>query len=77
MARRCALLSDAPTYAFASHPGGPFEQGTFGETVINLPYIRERWDHLFSLLDVTLQMDNIYQVIVTLAAPRRASVSPT
>ncbi|MEK6326328.1 MAG: class I SAM-dependent methyltransferase [Actinomycetota bacterium] len=61
-----ALLGDAPTYAFAPHAGGPLERGTFGEAVINLPYIRERWDHLFSLLEVTLQMDNIYQVVVTL-----------
>ena len=33
---------------------------------MNPSYMRERWGELFSLLDVTLQMDDIYQVVVTL-----------
>jgi SAM-dependent methyltransferase len=63
-----ALMGDEPTYAFAApHLKGPFaEGGTFGKAVINLPYIRERWGEMFSLLEVTLQVDDIYQVVVTL-----------
>jgi hypothetical protein len=30
------------------------------------PYIRKRWGGLLSLLEVTLQMDDVYQVVVML-----------
>jgi SAM-dependent methyltransferase len=39
---------------------------TFGEAVVNLPYVRERWGELFELLDVGLMLDDIYQVVLTL-----------
>lgn len=61
-----SLRGEQPTYAFAPQPGGPLKPGTYGAAVINPPYMRERWGELFSLLDVTLQMDDIYQVVVTL-----------
>lgn len=56
-----------PAYMFAAHdiqPSG--EEVTFGETVVNLPYVRERWSELFELLEVSLMLDDIYQVVLTL-----------
>lgn len=58
-----ALMSDQPAYAFA--PQRTFG-GAYGDAVINLPYIRERWGELFSVLDVAVQLDEPYQVVVTL-----------
>ena len=34
--------------------------------MINLPYIRERWGELFSLLEVAPQISDMHQVVVTL-----------
>jgi hypothetical protein len=39
---------------------------TYGEAVITLPYIRERWTSLFELLDVELLIGDLHQVMVTL-----------
>jgi SAM-dependent methyltransferase len=60
-------------YVFRPHPaeathfqyGGAGEMH-YGETVITLPYIRERWSALFELLEVDLLVDDLYQVMVTL-----------
>jgi SAM-dependent methyltransferase len=65
-----SLQRDEPTYAFAPETGGPLKPGTYGAAVINPPYMREHWSPLFSLVDVTLQMDDIYQVVVTLQKRR-------
>lgn len=59
-----------PRYMFVPHPpGGMGSAGTeisYGESVITLAYVRERWAHLFGLLDVSLQTADPYQVILTL-----------
>ena len=56
-----------PAYLFAPHdPPPPGGEDTFGEAVVNLPYVRERWGELFELLDVSLMLDDIYQVVLTL-----------
>jgi SAM-dependent methyltransferase len=66
-----ARLGEA-RYLFAPHPAEPshlqYEGGemTYGETVITLPYIRERWSTLFDLLDVDVQIGDLYQVVITL-----------
>jgi SAM-dependent methyltransferase len=61
-----------PLYLFSPHPaepehpqyqGGPMD---YGETVISLPYIRERWSALFDLLDVALLTEDMHQVVLTL-----------
>ena len=39
---------------------------TYGETVITLPYVRERWSPLFELLDVDLLVGDLYQLMLTL-----------
>jgi SAM-dependent methyltransferase len=61
-----------PLYLFAPHPAEPshlqYDGGemTYGETVITLPYIRERWSPEFELLDVDLLVGDLYQVVITL-----------
>lgn len=61
-----------PRYVFVPHPiveGHPQYDGgemTYGETVINLPWLRERWGDRFELIDVSAAVEDIYQVAVTL-----------
>ena len=56
-----------PVYLFAAHDDQPSGgEVTFGEAVVNLPYVRERWGELFDLLEVSLMLDDIYQVVLTL-----------
>lgn len=63
----------APRYLFAAHaadPSHPQRGGAseidYGETVITLAYMRERWSEWFQLLRVGLLLDDPYQVVVTL-----------
>ena len=39
---------------------------TYGEAVISLPYVCERWADLFELVDVHAFPEDIYQVALTL-----------
>jgi SAM-dependent methyltransferase len=61
-----------PHYFFFPHPAEPSHlqyaggEMTYGETVITLPYIRERWSPMFELLEVDLLVDDLYQVMLTL-----------
>jgi len=55
-----------PHAADDSHPQYGGGQMTYGETIVTLPYIRERWAPLFELLDVDLLLDDLHQVMVTL-----------
>lgn len=62
-----------PLYLFVAHPADArhpqadaVEQLHYGETVITMPYIRERWTSLFELLEVDLQLDDLHQVVLTL-----------
>src|SRR5919109_85156 len=55
-----------PHAADDSHPQYGGGEMTYGETVITLPYIRERWAPLFELLDVDLLLDDLHQVMITL-----------
>jgi SAM-dependent methyltransferase len=63
---------DEPRYLFVPHPAEPshlqYEGGemTYGETVITLPYIRQRWSPMFELLDIDLLIGDLYQVMLTL-----------
>jgi SAM-dependent methyltransferase len=59
---------EAP-YAFVPHGGTE----TYGETVVSLPYVRERWSDRFALLDVDILLDDLFQVVLTL---RRVSPPP-
>ncbi len=59
-------------YLFAPHPAEPGDlqygdgEMAYGETVISLPYIRERWGDRWELLDIDLQLCDLHQVILTL-----------
>lgn len=59
-------------YVFAPHPAEESHhqwQGgemTYGEAVVTLPYVRERWSPQFELLEVDVLVDDLYQVMLTL-----------
>jgi SAM-dependent methyltransferase len=59
-------------YLFVPHPVEPthlqYEGGemTYGETVVTLPYVRERWSGMFELLEVDLLVGDPYQLMLTL-----------
>ena len=61
-----------PRYLFVAHPAESshpqYEGGemTYGEAVVTLPYVRERWSSMFELLDVDLLIGDLYQVMLTL-----------
>jgi SAM-dependent methyltransferase len=61
-----------PRFVFAPHPveeDHPQYQGedmTYGEAVISLSYVRERWAPRFELLDVGLLSGDMHQVVLTL-----------
>jgi hypothetical protein len=61
-----------PRYLFVPHPPHPrhlqYQGGemVYGETVITLPYVRERWSPLFELLEVDLLIGDLHQVMLTL-----------
>jgi SAM-dependent methyltransferase len=61
----------SPLYLFTPHPaeGHPQHVGgemDYGETVISLPYVRERWSSLFDLIDVALLTEDMHQVALSL-----------
>jgi SAM-dependent methyltransferase len=64
-----------PLYVFVPHPAEDshlqYEGGemTYGETVVTLAYVRERWAPLFHLLEVDLLVDDPYQLMLTLRRP--------
>jgi SAM-dependent methyltransferase len=59
-------------FLFVPHPAEPshlqYEGGemTYGEAVITLPYVEERWSEWFELLAVDVQLEDLYQVVITL-----------
>ena len=53
-------------HATDRHPQYAGGEMTYGETVITLPYVRERWSDRFELLDVDLLVGDLYQVMLTL-----------
>jgi SAM-dependent methyltransferase len=61
-----------PRYLFVAHPAESshpqYEGGemTYGEAVVTLAYVRERWSELFDLLEVDLLVADPYQVMLTL-----------
>jgi hypothetical protein len=55
-----------PHAAEPQHPQYHGGEMTYGETVISLAYVRERWAPLFELVDVSLLTEDMHQVVVTL-----------
>jgi SAM-dependent methyltransferase len=73
--RDSELLSRAsylfvPHMAIEQHPqysgGGEID---YGETIVTLAYVRERWSELFELLDVRVQLEDPHQLMLTLRRP--------
>jgi SAM-dependent methyltransferase len=61
------LKRDKPAYVFAAHDAQPSgDEITYGETVVNLAYVRERWGELFELVEVSMLLEDIYQIVLTL-----------
>jgi hypothetical protein len=63
---------DGPRHLFVPHAADPshpqYESGemTYGETIITLPYVRERWSRWFELLHADLLIGDLHQVVLTL-----------
>jgi SAM-dependent methyltransferase len=62
-----------PRYLFVAHQvdsrhpqADAVEQRHYGETVITMSYVRERWASSFELLEIDLQLDDLHQVVLTL-----------
>jgi SAM-dependent methyltransferase len=61
-----------PRYLFVAHPADSrhfqYEGGEmhYGETVVTLPYVRERWSPLFELLEVDVLVSDLHQLVLTL-----------
>jgi SAM-dependent methyltransferase len=59
-------------YVFVPHPAEPTHlqyegsEMNYGETVITLPYVQERWSSMFELLDLDLLVGDLHQVMLTL-----------
>lgn len=61
-----------PRYLFVPHPADSrhfqYQGGemAYGETVVTLPYVRERWSALFDLVEIDLLVHDLHQVMLTL-----------
>jgi SAM-dependent methyltransferase len=56
-----------PAYLFEAHDPQPSGgEVTFGEAVVSFPYVRDRWNELFELLEVGLMLDDMHQVVLAL-----------
>ena len=60
LAARCTIRPATPSEP--SHPQYAGGEMTYGETVITLPYVRERWSELFELLDADILLGDLFQV---------------
>jgi SAM-dependent methyltransferase len=63
---------EQPRYLFVPHPAEPDHpqfhgaEMSYGETVISLPYIRERWAPYFEILDIGVLTEDMHQVVLAL-----------
>jgi SAM-dependent methyltransferase len=70
--RGVTVRNDEPRYVFVPHAAETshfqYEGGemTYGETIVTLPYVRERWSPLFELLAVDILLADLDQTMVTL-----------
>jgi SAM-dependent methyltransferase len=61
-----------PLYLYAAHDQLPLtfdaedHELTYGETVVTLAYVRERWSEIFELLDVHLSIGDPHQIVLAL-----------
>jgi SAM-dependent methyltransferase len=63
---------EQPRFLFVPHPADPEhpqyqgDEMTYGEAVITMPYIRERWTDRFELLGAGLLTEDLHQAVVAL-----------
>ena len=57
-----AGMPAAPGYAFAPHPS----EEHYGEAIVPLPYVRERWSDTFELLEADILLADPFQLVLTL-----------
>jgi SAM-dependent methyltransferase len=63
---------ERPSYLFVAHPTAPLQSpedsrdATYGEAVVTMAYVRERWSELFELLRVDLLLGDLHQIMLTL-----------
>lgn len=61
-----------PHYLFVPHPADPSHpqfdgtEMTYGESVITIPFVKEKWSDLFELVEVGMSNSDLYQVVLTL-----------
>ena len=55
-----------PHAADPSHPQYGGGEMIYGETVVTLAYVRERWSEMFELLAAGILLDDLFQVVLTL-----------
>jgi SAM-dependent methyltransferase len=67
------LLPTGARYLFVPHPSNPWQsppasggEVVYGETVVTLDYVRERWGSLFELLETGFLLTDPYQVMLTM-----------
>ena len=65
-ASRRGLPRSSRTPPSPSHPQWGGGEMTYGETVIPLAYVRERWSDRFALLDADILLGDLFQVVLTL-----------
>jgi SAM-dependent methyltransferase len=69
--RSCAGLRE-PRHVFVPHPAEPSHpqygggEMHYGEAVVTLPYVRERWAPRFELVEVDVLIGDLHQVVLTL-----------
>jgi SAM-dependent methyltransferase len=67
-----AVRPEQSQYLFVPHAADPAHpqyaggEMTYGETVVTLPYVRERWAPRFELLATDVLLDDLFQVMLTL-----------
>ena len=69
------VAHDEARYLFVPHGADPAHpqygggEMTYGETIITLPYVRERWSEMFELLGADILLADLFQVVLTLRRP--------
>ena len=61
-----ALFTFVPHAAEPSHPQWGGGEMTYGETVIPLAYVRERWSDRFALLEAGILLGDLFQAVLIL-----------
>ena len=64
--RRCGLTRSSRTPPSRATRSGAAARCTYGETVIPLAYVRERWSDRFALLEAGILLGDLFQAVLIL-----------